>query len=78
VSPLELLRKFRGRTPLVHAKDLRARDTREFVPVGDGGVGYPELAPELPGLGIEWLLVEQDELDRPPAEALQRSLEAVA
>jgi sugar phosphate isomerase/epimerase len=77
-SPLELLRRYRGRTPLVHAKDLRTRETREFVPVGDGGVGYAELAPQLRGLGVEWLLVEQDELDRPIAEALRRSLEAVA
>jgi sugar phosphate isomerase/epimerase len=76
-SPVELLEWARGRTPLVHAKDLRARGTREFVPVGDGGVGYADLVPRAAQLGVEWLVVEQDELDRPMREALQRSIDAV-
>jgi sugar phosphate isomerase/epimerase len=77
-SPLELLEWARGRTPLVHVKDLRARGTREFVPVGDGGVGYDgRLVDKAADLGIQWLLVEQDELDRELAEALDRSLKAL-
>jgi sugar phosphate isomerase/epimerase len=76
-SPLELLEWARGRTPLVHVKDLRARGTREFVPVGDGAVGYDGIVDTAADLGIEWLLVEQDELDRELAEALGRSLKAL-
>jgi sugar phosphate isomerase/epimerase len=76
-SPLELLAWARGRTPLVHVKDLRARGTREFVPVGDGAVGYHGIVGKAADLGIEWLLVEQDELDRELAEALGRSMEAL-
>jgi len=76
-SPLELLAWARGRTPLVHVKDLRARGTREFVPVGDGAVGYQGIVEKAADLGIEWLLVEQDELDRELADALGRSMEAL-
>jgi sugar phosphate isomerase/epimerase len=76
-SPLELLAWARGRTPLVHVKDLRARGTREFVPVGDGAVGYDGIVGKAADLGIEWLLVEQDELDRGLAEALERSMKAL-
>jgi sugar phosphate isomerase/epimerase len=76
-SPVGLLEWARGRTPLVHTKDLRARDTREFVPVGDGGVGYPDVVRRAAELGVEWVIVEQDELDRPAAEALARSLDTV-
>ena len=76
-SPLELLEWARGRTPLVHVKDLRARETREFVPVGDGAVGYGGLGDKAAELGIEWLLVEQDELDRALHEALERSMKAL-
>lgn len=76
-SPLELLAWARGRTPLVHVKDLRARGTREFVPVGDGAVGYQGIVEQAADLGIEWLLVEQDELDRELADALGRSMEAL-
>lgn len=76
-SPLELLAWARGRTPLVHVKDLRARGTREFVPVGDGAVGYDGIRGTAAELGIEWLLVEQDELDRALRDALERSLKAL-
>jgi sugar phosphate isomerase/epimerase len=74
VSPMETLAWARGRTPLVHCKDLRSRDSHEFVPVGDGGVGYESIVPSAQALGVEWLIAEQDELDRPPAAALERSL----
>jgi sugar phosphate isomerase/epimerase len=76
-SPLRLLEWARGRTPLVHLKDFAARDTREFVPVGDGAVGYETIVPRAVELGVEWLVVEQDELDRPWREALERSIAAV-
>ena len=76
-SPLELLEWARGRTPLVHLKDFRSRDTHEFVPVGEGAVGYDAIVPRAVELGVEWLIVEQDQLDRPMAEALERSLAAV-
>jgi sugar phosphate isomerase/epimerase len=76
-SPVELLEWARGRTPNVHLKDFRARDTHEFVPVGDGSVGYDALVPKAIELGVEWLIVEQDQLDRPMVEALERSLNAV-
>ena len=76
-DPVELLQRLRGRSPLVHVKDLRARDTREFCPVGDGAVGYERVLPAAADLGVEWLLVEQDEIDGPPFEAAARSLAAV-
>jgi sugar phosphate isomerase/epimerase len=76
--PVRLLEWARGRTPLVHVKDLRARGTREFCPVGDGAVGYDGIVAKAEELGVEWLIVEQDELDRAPAEALERSFKALA
>ena len=54
----------------------RAPSSR-FVPVGDGDVGYRELLPALEGLGIEWLLVEQDEVEEPALDAVRRSFAAV-
>jgi sugar phosphate isomerase/epimerase len=71
-DPVELLERYRGRTPLVHVKDLRARGSREFCPVGDGGVGYERV---LPAAEAEWLIVEQDEIDGDPFESVRRSLE---
>jgi len=76
-DPVDLLERYRGRTPLVHVKDLHARGTREFCPVGDGGVGFDRVLPVAVDLGVEWLLVEQDEIEGPPLAAVARSLEAV-
>jgi sugar phosphate isomerase/epimerase len=61
----------------VHAKDLRSRGSREFCPVGDGAVGYDRVLPAAVAAGVEWLVVEQDELDGPPFDAVERSLEFV-
>lgn len=76
-DPVELLERLRGRSPLVHAKDLRAWGTREFCPVGDGAVGYERILPAAFELGVEWVLVEQDEVEGPPLAAVARSLAAV-
>ena len=76
-DPVSLLERFAGRSPLVHVKDLRSRGTREFCPVGDGAVGYDRVLPAALAAGAEWLIVEQDEIDGPPFDAVQRSLDAV-
>jgi len=77
VDPVSLLERTHGRVPLVHVKDFRVRGERSFCPVGDGGVGYERVAPAAAALGVEWLLVEQDETDGPALEAARRSLEAL-
>jgi sugar phosphate isomerase/epimerase len=76
-DPVELLERLAGRCPLVHVKDLRSRGSREYCPVGDGAVGYDRILPAALDAGVEWLIVEQDEVDGPPFEAVQRSLDAV-
>jgi sugar phosphate isomerase/epimerase len=77
VDPVALLERMAGRCPLVHVKDLRSRGSREYCPVGDGAVGYDRVLPAAVRAGVEWLIVEQDEVDGPPFEAVERSLRAV-
>jgi sugar phosphate isomerase/epimerase len=76
-DPVALLERLKGRCPLVHVKDLRSRGSREHCPVGDGAVGYERVLPAAVQAGVEWLIVEQDEVDGPPFEAVERSLQAV-
>jgi sugar phosphate isomerase/epimerase len=78
VDPVGLLGRVGGRCPLVHLKDFRSREGRDFCPVGDGAVGYERVAPAAVAAGVEWLLVEQDEADGSTLEAARRSLEALA
>jgi sugar phosphate isomerase/epimerase len=77
VDPVELLERARGRSPLVHVKDFRARGTREFCPVGDGAGGYDRVLPAAIAAGVEWLLVEQDETEGSGLDAVKRSFDAV-
>jgi sugar phosphate isomerase/epimerase len=76
-DPVSELAKTSGRCPLVHVKDFRSRDDREDVPIGDGAVGYERVLPAALAAGVEWLVVEEDEVEGPPFDAVARSLEAV-
>jgi sugar phosphate isomerase/epimerase len=73
-DPVELLERFAGRTPLVHAKDIAARGARDYRPVGDGSVGYDRV---LPAIDSEWVIVEQDETGADAFGAVQRSFDFV-
>jgi sugar phosphate isomerase/epimerase len=73
VDPVDLL----GRGPLVHIKDLRSRESREFCAVGDGGVDFERFVPAAVDAGVEWLIVEQDASDGSPLEDAARSYQAL-
>jgi sugar phosphate isomerase/epimerase len=76
-DPIEELAKTRGRCPLVHVKDFTSRESKDDVPVGDGVVGYERVVPAAVAAGVEWLLVEEDNVEGPPLTAVERSLHAV-
>jgi sugar phosphate isomerase/epimerase len=77
VEPAALVERLAPRVPLVHVKDLASRAEQRFVPVGVGHVGYGNVLPAIEGLGIEWLLVEQDEVGASGLDAARRSFTAV-
>ncbi len=72
-DPVELL----GRGPLVHIKDMRSREGREFCAVGEGGVDFARLVPAAVEAGVEWLIVEQDASDGSPLEDAAHSYRAL-
>jgi sugar phosphate isomerase/epimerase len=76
-APLDELEASAGRCPLVHVKDYARREDRHDVPVGDGIVGYDRVIPAALAAGVEWLVVEEDDVGPRPFEAVERSLEAV-
>jgi sugar phosphate isomerase/epimerase len=78
VDPVDLVARMAQRAPLVHVKDLVGASEPRFVPVGDGDVGYADILPAIQELGVEWLLVEQDETDGAGLDAVRRSYAAVA
>jgi sugar phosphate isomerase/epimerase len=76
-DPVGELEATSGRCPLVHVKDFSTPAARDDVPVGDGIVGYGRVLPAALGAGVEWLIVEQDNVKGEPFADVERSLHAV-
>ncbi len=62
-DPAAYIRKFKGRVPVVHAKDIvKAKEGRKqaFKPLGQGELNWPEIFKAGDASGIEWYVYEQD------------------
>ena len=75
VSPADYLRRYSGRIPLVHLKDMLGDATRAFAEVGEGIVDFRSVFAAGEASGAEWYIVEQDICRRPSLESAKLSLE---
>ena len=71
-DPLAQMRELAGRLPAIHVKDVAADG--DWAEVGSGVIDYRPIVAAAPGLGVEWLIVEQDTTNRPPLESLGMSI----
>ncbi|MCL6547595.1 MAG: sugar phosphate isomerase/epimerase [Alicyclobacillus sp.] len=71
-DPVAYVRRYAGRLPLIHLKDLRlSEDGRPLtVVLGQGMVDLPAVISAAEEAGAEWLIVEQDECQAPPLESI--------
>ncbi|MCC6142325.1 MAG: sugar phosphate isomerase/epimerase [Candidatus Hydrogenedentes bacterium] len=64
VDPAEAIRRYKGRVPHVHAKDVVLRGDKKphpvFVPLGQGELNWDEILAAGKEAGIEWYAYEQD------------------
>jgi sugar phosphate isomerase/epimerase len=82
-DPLHYFKRFPGRFPLLHIKDLRKDITinhqedpgepNPFVPVGQGRIDWKEIFAHVREAGVQHIFVEQDKCDMPPLEAIKIS-----
>ena len=77
VEPMALLERVGRRAPLVHVKDMRKEDGPVYVPLGTGLVDYRRLGEVASQAGVEWLIVEQDEVEGPSFDAVRTSIAAL-
>ncbi len=69
VEPTEYIRKYSGRSPIIHLKDFIHNDKFDFCPLGDGVQDIPAILEEAIKAGAEWIVVEQDQHSKnPPME----------
>ena len=73
VDPLDHLKKYAGRCPLLHMKDMNPED-ESFAPVGTGSIDLQGVVDFSKQNGTRWYVVEQDRTKRPVLEAVEISL----
>ncbi len=73
IDPVELIKRYSGRVPLLHMKDMDPAD-ESFAPVGTGSIDLEAVAKAGKASGTVWYIVEQDRTKRPPLEAVEISL----
>jgi sugar phosphate isomerase/epimerase len=70
-NPAAWIRRFKGRAPLVHVKDMAVvRGQTVDVEVGEGNLDWADILGACREAGTEWLVVEQDAPQRDPLESV--------
>lgn len=72
-DPVAYLRRFAGRAPQVHLKDMDPGD-RSFAEVGYGLLDLPAILSTVETSGARWVIVEQDVCKRPVLESARMSI----
>jgi sugar phosphate isomerase/epimerase len=69
-NPAAWIRRFSGRVPLVHCKDMAVDEGNPFqTEVGEGNLDWVDILASCREAGTKWLVVEQDESRRDPMES---------
>jgi sugar phosphate isomerase/epimerase len=74
-DPVKYIRKYAGRCPLIHLKDMKAGGDKVLTELGSGVVNVAGIVKESEAVGVEWLIVEQDRGERPTLESARISYE---
>jgi sugar phosphate isomerase/epimerase len=59
-EPLEILKKYKNRYPILHLKDMTGDDRKTFADVGSGIIDFPSIFLEAANQKIEHFFVEKD------------------
>jgi len=74
-DPAATIRRFTGRVPLVHLKDMTPGDDPTFTEVGNGILDFEAIFAASEEAGVEWYIVEQDTCAGPSIESARTSIE---
>lgn len=75
VKEVAYVEKYKGRCPLLHAKDYVMDPEFRQVEVGTGLVNFVGVESIAKDAGVQWFIVEQEEYSMDPFESIQMSLE---
>jgi sugar phosphate isomerase/epimerase len=84
LDPVELIRSWKGRVPMLHLQD-KARGTPgqfsenagpgAFAEAGGGVLNFPAILKAAAAAGVKYYFVEQDQVSGDPLESLRKSFE---
>ncbi len=80
-DPAAYIRKFKGRCPVIHVKDVvlaKNGKKQQFKPLGQGEINWPEVFAAGDASGVEWYIYEQDSGEGSPFDYAQASYEFLA
>ena len=78
-DPVAYIRKYTGRCPLLHVKDMAPEgDKPIFAEVGSGTLEWPDIFAAAQQAGVAWYIVEQDECKGDPIESAAVSAKFLA
>lgn len=72
--PIDWIRRYDGRTPLVHLKDMTIDEEQFFAELGTGGVNLDEVLAIGEEANVDWWIVEQDVSRKTPFESIELSI----
>lgn len=73
IDPVDFLKSFTGRVPLVHFKDMAKDDKNTFAEVGSGSLDFPSILKTSEQIGAQWNIVEQDKSKGDPMDSAASS-----
>ncbi|WP_371017702.1 sugar phosphate isomerase/epimerase family protein [Pseudalkalibacillus sp. JSM 102089] len=73
-NPVEWMKRYQDRTPLVHLKDMSTDGEQFFAELGTGGVDLNGVLNQGDVSNVDWWIVEQDKCKRSPLESIEMSM----
>jgi sugar phosphate isomerase/epimerase len=75
-DPVNIIRRYAGRAPEIHLKDMNPAD-QDFTEVGRGNMDLPGILAAAEECGARWIIVEQDTCKRPALESARISIDSL-
>jgi sugar phosphate isomerase/epimerase len=73
-DPVEWIKKYSDRTPLVHLKDMTTDGEQLFAELGTGGIDLQPVLDQGKNSNVEWWVIEQDQCKGSPLESIEKSI----
>lgn len=74
-DPVEWMKRYQSRTPLVHLKDMTLDEEKFFAELGTGGVNLQAILNRGEENVVKWWIIEQDVCRRNPFESIETSIQ---